>query len=146
MAVTAMAQTTLPTLSQPQFILSGGLGFNHYETPQIKGQLSFATRVADGLYNISTLNTTSKVSTLSTGIAKRFHVGEGFALSALVDGGIATGGGNVGGAVSGGGILTYDVSKWSKVSGSFAYGAVQIAQTSLGGVQPTFSFGVGKVF
>jgi len=150
LAAICSAQTPAPndtgSPAQPQYILAAGIGFNHSDTPQCTGELSFAPRVADGLYNISTLKLTSKVSTISTGIAKRFYVGQGFTMSALVDGGVATGGGNVGGIVSGGGVLTYDISRIAKMPGAFVYGAVKIAQSSLGGVSPSFSFGFGKSF
>jgi hypothetical protein len=150
LSVAAAGQTSIgtpdPPSQQPQFILLAGLGFNHYDTPQFKGELSFATRVADRTYNVSTLNMTSKVSTITTGVARQFYSGQGFTMSAIADAGVATGNGNVGGAISGGGVLTCDLSKLSKVPGSFAYGAVKVAQSSLGGVQPTFSFGFGKSF
>lgn len=135
-----------PPEQQPQYLLSGGLGFNHYEVPQFTGELSFGARVASGTYNVTTLKMTSKLSTMATGVSKQFYSGGGFTMSGVVDGGVATGGGNVGGVVSGGGVLTYDLSQRTKVPGAFWYGAVKVVQTSLGGVQPTFSFGFGKAF
>ncbi len=145
-SLTAFAQTAADPPAEPQYVLSAGLGFNHYETPQATGELGFSARIASGTYNISTLKMTSKLSTLTTGIAKRFYAGQGFTMSALIDGGLSAGGGNVGGTVSGGGLLTYDVSRFAKVEGAFVYGAVKVVQSSLGGVQPAFSFGVGKTF
>jgi hypothetical protein len=144
-AVSGFAQQSA-TADQPLYMLSGGLGFNHYDTPQFTGELSFAARVASGTYNVTTLKMTSKLSTMATGISKQFYSGGGFAMSGIVDGGLATGGGNVGGVVSGGGMLTYDLSALTKVPGAFCYGGVKVVQTSLGGVQPAFSFGFGKAF
>jgi hypothetical protein len=147
-ALIFIAAAALPAQTPaPQYVLAGGLGFNHADTPQIAGELSFGARITDGIYSFSTLKMTGKLSTISTGVSRRCHVSDGFTLSALLDGGLAAGGGTVGGAVSGGGMLTMDVSRWSKIPGSFAYGAIRILESPVaGGVQPAFSFGFGKVF
>jgi hypothetical protein len=58
-AATAFAQAQ-PATPAPEYILSGGLGFNHYDARQFTGELSFSTRLADGMFKITTLKMSSK--------------------------------------------------------------------------------------
>jgi hypothetical protein len=49
------------------------LGFNHYDTPQMKGGGFFDTKIAENTYNETTLNMTSKLATVTTGVKRFFY-------------------------------------------------------------------------
>lgn len=133
--------------AEPQFAISAGLGWNHFDTPQIKGWGTFAARVADKTYSLSTLDMTSKAASVRTGILRNVFVGGGWTIGVLADFGVVAGESSVAGAFTGGGAVTRDLSKVTKIPGAFAVGAVRVVQLGGGaGVSPTFSFGFGKAF
>ena len=143
LAVAGIAQTADAT---PQYSIAAGAGFNYLESPQAKGWATFAAKIADKTYSLSTLDMTSKGSSLRTGLLRTVYSSGGFTLGILADAGVVAGQGSVGGAFTGGGVVTCDISKFAKVPGAFAVGAVRVVQAAGGGVSPTFSFGVGKNF
>ena len=74
LAVCGFAQTdTTTTVTGPQYSSGAFLGFNHYDAPQIKGGAFFDTKVAENMYNETTLNMTSKLATVTTGVKRFFY-------------------------------------------------------------------------
>src|ERR1035441_6223789 len=76
LAVSAFAQAgTSSTTPAPGPLYSAGafLGFNHYDTPQMKGGGFFDTKIAENTYNETTLNMTSKLATVTTGVKRFFY-------------------------------------------------------------------------
>ena len=68
LAASASAQAgTSSTTPAPGPLYSAGafLGFNHYDTPQMKGGGFFDAKIAENTYNETTLNMTSKLATVS---------------------------------------------------------------------------------
>jgi hypothetical protein len=81
------------------------LGFNHYDNPQIKGGAFFDTKVAENTYNESTLNMTSKLATVTTGVKRFFYSSPHgtVGLFATAKAGVATGDGSATAVFGGGG-------------------------------------------
>lgn len=149
------AQTVSPE-PEPQYSAAFGLGFNHYTGPQVKGWAAFESRIATGTYSISTLNLTSQVATLSTGLRRNFYSSGPVTMFALADVGLATGEGTTSAMFGGGGGLKLLLSgaaakipflkAISGVPGSYVVGAVRVQQLNGQGVSPTFTFGLGVDF
>jgi hypothetical protein len=76
LAVSAFAQagtsSTNPAPGQP-YSAGAFSGFNHYETPQMKGGGFFDTKITENTYNETTLNMTSKLATVMTGVKRFFY-------------------------------------------------------------------------
>jgi hypothetical protein len=71
--VSAFAQAaTSSTTPAPSSLYSAGafLGFNHYDAPQMKGGGFFDSKIAENTYNETTLNMTSKLATVTTGVKR----------------------------------------------------------------------------
>lgn len=143
-AAAALAAAQAP--NQPEYFIAAGAGWNHYATPQARGFLNFAARIGDRSYSFTTLEMTSAASSLRTGYARLLIQEDGFTLLAIGDGGLAAGSGEVGAAVSAGGALAYDITRWTKVPKTHAFAAVRVLKTGLESVQPVFAIGIGKSF
>lgn len=155
LAVCMLGQTTTAE-PEAQYSAAAGLGFNRYDTPQIKGWAAFETRVAAKTYSVSTLNMTSQVATISTGVKRVFYVSGPVSLFAAGDVGVATGEGSVTAALGGGGGIKLMLEGVAKkypllkllggVPGSYFSGALNVTQINGRGVLPMFSAGIGVDF
>lgn len=156
--VPASAASQTPSFS-PQYILGTGIGFHPYQTP-IKagssGYLSFAAKLTDGTYSISTLDLTSAGGQFRTGIGRVLVTQGNYTLMAYVDAGISADANNVASAFSGGGYLLYDVSKFSKSEHTYVGAQISVTKagvpapvqgaTLINPVQPYFAVGIFKTF
>jgi hypothetical protein len=134
------------------------LGFNHYDTPQIKGGAFFDTKIAENTYNESTLNMTSKLATVTTGVKRFFYSSPHgtVGLFATAKAGVATGDGSATAVFGGGGgikvFLAGAATKFpflklfSTIPNSYVSGTVDIQQINGAGVSPTFGFAIGADF
>jgi hypothetical protein len=157
LAVSAIAQTDT-TVPSPQYSAGAFLGFNHYDAPQIKGGAFFDTKVADNTYNESTLNMTSKLATVTTGVKRFFYSSTHgtVGLFGTAKAGVATGDGAATAVFAGGGgikVLLDGAAKrfpmlrmFSTIPGSYVSGTVDIQQINGTGVSPTFGFAIGVDF
>ncbi len=134
-----------PLFGQDYWVFAGA-GWNRAETPEGSGFLNFGANLGSGNFALTTVEMTSRTSSIRAGYARLLKFKDRFGLLALGDAGVISGEGSVGGAFSGGGILTYDISKWTRVAGTHAVFVVRVNKSSMNDVQPTFGFGVGKVF
>lgn len=157
LSATSFAQTINPPVEpEPQYSAAFGLGFNHYEGPQVKGWAAFESRIAAGTFSISTLNLTSKAANLSTGLRRNFYNSGPVTMFGLADIGLATGEGATAATFGGGGGLKLSLAgaaakvsilkAFSGVPGSYVIGAVRVQQLNGQGVSPTFTFGLGVDF
>ena len=108
LAVSAFAQVgTSSSTPAPGPLYSAGafLGFNHYDTPQMKGSGFFDTKIAENTYNESTLNMTSKLATVTTGLKRFFYSSSHctVGLFATAKAGVVTGDGSATAVFAGGG-------------------------------------------
>jgi hypothetical protein len=108
LAVSAFAQVgTSSSTPAPGPLYSAGafLGFNHYDTPQMKGGGFFDTKIAENTYNESTLNMTSKLATVTTGLKRFFYSSSHctVGLFATAKAGVVTGDGSATAVFAGGG-------------------------------------------
>ena len=123
-----------------------GAGFNQYSDKQVSGWTSFGVKISDNNYSYTTIETTANGSSTRTGVARVLLKIKGFRLLALGDAGASTNSSNFGGAYSGGGVLTYDVSKLIKQNGIHIVFTARALNGSVINLQPVFSFGIGKAF
>ena len=143
-----------PAFAQdPSIVLAFGGGGSQFSEPHVGMSGSIGFRVADGTYAITSLDmgtkfdpstqTRASVSTIRTGMQKRI-AGQGpLNLFAAVDAGISAGAGNVVGALSGGGTITYDLPKHPNL---FVYGNLRVVkspQSDPSGNAVLTAFGVG---
>jgi hypothetical protein len=161
LAVSGFAQaSTSSTNPAPGPLYSAGafLGFNHYDTPQMKGGGFFDTKIAENTYNETTLNLTSKLATVTTGVKRFFYssVHGTVALFATAKAGVATGDGSATAVFGGGGgikvFLAGAAAKFpflklfSTIPNSYVSGTVDVQQINGAGVSPTFGFAIGADF
>ena len=161
LAVSAFAQAgTSSTTPAPGPLYSAGafLGFNHYDTPQMKGGGFFDTKIAENTYNETTLNMTSKLATVTTGVKRFFYSSPHgtVGLFATAKAGVATGDGSATAVFGGGGgikvFLAGAANKFpflklfSTIPNSYVSGTVDIQQINGTGVSPTFGFAIGADF
>jgi hypothetical protein len=161
LAVSAFAQAgTTSTNPAPSSLYSAGafLGFNHYDAPQMKGGGFFDTKIAENTYNETTLNMTSKLATVTTGVKRFFYSSPRgtVALFATAKAGVATGDGSATAVFGGGGgikvLLAGAANKFpflklfSTIPNSYVSGTVDIQQINGAGVSPTFGFAIGADF
>jgi hypothetical protein len=136
--------------SDPSIVLAFGGGASQFSEPHYAMTGSIGFRVADGMYSVTSLDTGTKldstgarvqVSTVRTGMQKRLAQSGPLNLFASADAGVSTGGGNLAGALSGGGTITYDLPRHPDV---FVYGAVRVLKSpGETNVLTAFSVGVG---
>ena len=161
LAVSAFAQAgSSSTTPAPGPLYSAGafLGFNHYDTPQMKGGGFFDTKIAENTYNETTLNMTSKLATVTTGVKRFFYSSPHgtVGLFATAKAGVATGDGSATAVFGGGGgikmFLAGAANKFaflklfSTIPNSYVSGTVDIQQINGAGVSPTFGFAIGADF
>ena len=157
LAVCGFAQTdATATAPGPQYSSGAFLGFNHYDAPQIKGGAFFDAKVAENMYNETTLNMTSKLATVTTGVKRFFYTTSTVGLFATAKAGVATGDGSATAVFAGGGgikVLLEGAAKkfpflrmFSNIPGSYLSGTVDIQQINGVGVSPTFGFAIGVDF
>lgn len=141
-----LAQVATTADYQPQYWIAAGAGFNHYARPQAAGWMQFAVKASDNNYVTTSIDMTAARATLRGGFT-RILVQEGrIGLLAMGDAGVAVGDGTSGGAFTGGGALTYNISALTKVPHTYAVAAVRVLKISGTDVQPIFEFGIGKSF
>ena len=161
LAASAFAQADTSSTNPapgPQYSSGAFLGFNHYDNPQIKGGAFFDTKIAENTYNESTLNMTSKLATVTTGVKRFFYSSPHgtVALFATAKAGVATGDGSATAVFGGGGgikvFLAGAADKFpflklfSTIPNSYVSGTVDIQQINGYGVSPTFGFAIGADF
>jgi len=151
LAVGASAETPSPQYSAGAF-----LGFNHYDSPQIKGGAFFDTRIAENTYNETVLNMTDKLATVTTGVKRFFYNSGAVGLFGTAKAGVATGDGATAATFGGGGGVKLSLEGvaqkipllkvFSTIPGSYVSGTVDVQQINGVGVSPTFGFGIGVDF
>jgi hypothetical protein len=158
LAFCSFAQAPATTPDAPpadlSIVLAFGGGASQFSEPHMGMTGSIGFRIADGTYFLTSLdmgtkldpatNTRQSISTIRTGIQRRI-AGQGpLNLFAALDAGAAVGGGNVVGALSGGGSITYDLPKHPNL---FVYGSVRVVKSpsdpTSSVVQTAFSAGIG---
>ena len=160
LAVSAFAQAgTSSTTPAPGPLYSAGafLGFNHYDTPQMKGGGFFDTKIAENTYNETTLNMTSKLATVTTGVKRFFYSSPTARLACLPP--PKPGGHGRRFRYSGfrrrrgikvflaGAANKFPFLKlFSTIPNSYVSGTVDIQQINGAGVSPTFGFAIGADF
>lgn len=130
----------------PQYVLGAGAGFQTYSDRIVQGWMTAAVRVAERTYSITTVDMTVERASVRTGMGYVLVQQGPWRLIGLGDVGIASGGGHAGGAYSAGGSLFYDISRWTRVDGTYAVGAVRVFGSSVASVRPLFEFGISKTF
>lgn len=142
LAAPAAAQTE----PEPTYWIASGAGFNRFADPQTHGWLSLGVRVSGGYYSFSTVDMTSRVATMRTGVARLLSREGRLTLIGLVDAGVAGGGEEFGAAFSGGAIVAYDLGRLLRATGVHVTAGVRLAKTTLNELQPALSFGIAKTF
>ena len=118
----------------------------------------FETKIAENTYNETTLNMTSKLATVTTGV-KRFFYSSAHGtvgLFATAKAGVATGDGSAAAVFAGGrGIKVFLAGAankfpfqklFSTIFNPYVSGTVDIQQINGAGVSPTFGFAIGADF
>ncbi len=152
---TASAQTL------PDRFGAAGLGFQSTATPQTSGWASVCVRTTDRIYSCGATDYAGTSSSARAEFDTRIYSVGGLNVFAKAGAGAATGSdGGVGGSFTGGGVITFDVSKWLKVAGpglnavfsmTFTKNDVNepaVVGTGLAafGAKSVFRFGFGKAF
>ena len=158
LCVFGQTSTSDTTSSGPTYSAGAFLGFNHYDSPQIKGGGFFDTKVAENTYSTTALNMTSKLATVTTGVKRFFYASPGgtVGLYGNAAAGVATGDGSTTATFAGGGgvkvMLSGAAGKFAflkplaGVPNSYLSGGVNIQQVNGVGVLPTFTFALGVDF
>src|ERR1035437_2389830 len=105
----------------------------------MKGGGFFDTKIAENTYNETTLNMTSKLATVTTGVKRFFYSSPHgtVGLFATAKAGVATGDGSATAVFGGGGGIKVFL------AGAANSGTVDIQQINGTGVSPTFGFSIG---
>ena len=140
-ALAAFAQDA----NQPKYFVGGGTGVAPYMLPIGSLFGTFGMRIGDNTYTYTNLHTTSVNATLGQGIMQVLARSGNFTLSAIGDVGGNASPNGLSLAIAGGGILAYDISKWTKIAGTSAFGVVKIQRTGDNAL-PQFGIGIAKTF
>jgi hypothetical protein len=134
----------------PQYYVGFGSTYDYYGATGFASNAQFGIRASSTLplYSYTTMEFTSKKSTVRTGAAYVFYQVGNFNLIGLGDAGLSTGSGPTLGSFSGGGMLLYDVGARVTKGGQHFYvgGGGRMLQTATLGPQPVFEFTFGKGF
>jgi hypothetical protein len=150
-----MAQDLIPVAAvnvpsaayQPAYVIAAGGGLSPYASNErAHGWMTFAAKITDATYSLSTVEMMQSGASLRTGLARMLIQQGPFTLTALADAGLNSGSGNIGAALSGGGMLAFDIGKWTRVDKTFLIGTVRIYKLGFEAVAPVFGIGIGKAF
>ena len=133
------------TADTPKYFLAAGLGTTPYVLPNGSGFLTFGLHLGGSNYTYSHMILTREQATVSQGFMRVLIVQDGFTLGLLGDAGIAAGA-DVAASIAAGGILSYDISRFTKIPKTSIVGAVKAQKLTGSAVSPTFSIGFAKSF
>ncbi len=144
---------SLPTLraqdAPPQYVLATGGSYNRYGGPPIaSGWISAGTLVGAGFYSFTTMDLTSKSSSMRTGFARQIFAKQGTAFWLHADGGVTNIGSDASlGTVGGGAMITQDLGQFKpSLKGWGIIGVLRVLGVSSDSVKPVFEFGFTRSF
>jgi hypothetical protein len=104
--------------AEPDNVFVAGVAWNQYAAPQISGNLTYAHRIGEGLYNFNLVDVTSRQThpfsaavSIAPGLAKKFMTINGIKIYELAAAGIMTGDNRIGFAWSTGGAAIIPLGK-----------------------------------
>lgn len=133
----------------PSYYVATGATYDYYGKAGFAANTELGVRIGtSSIYSYTTLELTSTIATIRTGIAKILFQSGNFGFIVLGDAGVANGSGTTVGSYSGGGFLMYDIG--SKVTKGLDHFYLGLGGRSLilsgNQVQPIFEITFGKGF